>query len=146
MNPWLKPRGLCLASTATQKGDLSALASSTDTSESCDSGHHDKVPVLTQACRMSNVLCTLFYPGRFIRNLIYALAMLRRCRPQLSLSAVHMYCKGMGILAQSAFWPPLVYHKRMPLYTFIPPRFESTGLPERSSCEVFHSLSISPLL
>jgi hypothetical protein len=36
-------RGLCLASTATQKGDLSALVSSTGTS-----GHHDKVPVHTQ--------------------------------------------------------------------------------------------------
>ena len=51
MNPMRERRGLCLASTATQKGDLSALASTTDT---C--GHHDKVPVLTQACRMSSVL------------------------------------------------------------------------------------------
>lgn len=34
MNPWLKPRGLCLASTAIQKGDLSALVSTTDTSGS----------------------------------------------------------------------------------------------------------------
>ncbi len=50
-------RGLYLASTATQKGDLSALASLTDTSESEDSGLHDKQPVLTQACRMSSVLC-----------------------------------------------------------------------------------------
>jgi hypothetical protein len=41
-------RGLCQASAATQKGDLSALVSSTDTSESCDSGHHDKVPVCNQ--------------------------------------------------------------------------------------------------
>ncbi len=57
MNPMREHRGLCLASTATQKGDLSALASLTDTSESEDSGLHDKQPVLTQACRMSSVLC-----------------------------------------------------------------------------------------
>lgn len=43
MNPMTEVRDLCLASTATQKGDLSALASSTDTSR-----HHDNVPVLTQ--------------------------------------------------------------------------------------------------
>jgi hypothetical protein len=43
MDPISEGRGLCLASTATQKGDLSALVSSTDTSR-----HHDKVPVLTQ--------------------------------------------------------------------------------------------------
>ena len=48
MNPCMNARGLCLASTATQKGDLSALASPTDTSESCDSGHHDKLPVCNQ--------------------------------------------------------------------------------------------------
>jgi hypothetical protein len=41
-------RGLCLASTATQKGDLSALASPTDTSESEDSGPHDNRPAHTQ--------------------------------------------------------------------------------------------------
>lgn len=34
MNPMDKSRGLCLASTAIQKGDLSALASTTDTSGS----------------------------------------------------------------------------------------------------------------
>jgi hypothetical protein len=38
-----KSSGLCLASTATQKGDLSALASLTDTSRT-----HDKRPALTQ--------------------------------------------------------------------------------------------------
>ncbi len=65
MNPMPEDRGLCLYSTATQKGDLSALASLHDTSESFDSGHYDKVPVLTQTCRMSSVfsLCALFYPG-----------------------------------------------------------------------------------
>ena len=36
MNPMHECRGLCLASTAIQKGDLSALVSSTDTS-----GLHD---------------------------------------------------------------------------------------------------------
>jgi hypothetical protein len=46
----LKTCSLCLSSTATQKGDLSALASLHDTSwESCDStGHPDKVPVCNQ--------------------------------------------------------------------------------------------------
>jgi CRISPR-associated protein Cas4 len=43
MNPMPEGRGLCLASTATQKGDLSALASPTDTS-----GLHDNQPVHTQ--------------------------------------------------------------------------------------------------
>ncbi len=108
MNPMSKDRGLCLASTATQKGDLSALASSTDTSaweQSQAIGHHDKVPVCTQNLPEAERSLTLFYPGRFIRNLVYALAMLRRCRPQLSLSAVVSYGKGMDILAQSAFWP-----------------------------------------
>lgn len=51
MNPMHECRGLCLASTATQKGDLSALASMTDTSESCNSGHHDTVPVLAHRSR-----------------------------------------------------------------------------------------------
>jgi len=48
MNPMHECRGLCLASAATQTGSLSSLSSSTDTSESFDSRHHDKVPVLTQ--------------------------------------------------------------------------------------------------
>src|SRR5438128_2258184 len=43
MNPMRKRRGLCLASTATQKGDLSALVSSTGTL-----GQHDNLPVLIQ--------------------------------------------------------------------------------------------------
>ena len=43
MNPMPEGRGLCLASTATQKGDLSALASPTDTS-----GLHDNQPAHTQ--------------------------------------------------------------------------------------------------
>ncbi len=45
-----KVRGLCLASTATQKGDLPALASSTDTSRKSENftGRSDKTPVLTQ--------------------------------------------------------------------------------------------------
>jgi hypothetical protein len=51
MNPMHECRGLCLASTAIQKGDLSALVSSTDTS-----GLHDKQPVLPQACRRSSVV------------------------------------------------------------------------------------------
>ena len=78
MNPMSKLRGLCLASTATQTPGGTALASSTDTS-----GHHDKVPVLTQACRVSNVLFALFYPGRLIRNQIMMLW--RACRNRLSL-------------------------------------------------------------
>ena len=40
--------GLCLASTATRKGDLSALASPTDTSGAVAPGQHDKLPVHTQ--------------------------------------------------------------------------------------------------
>lgn len=48
MNPMHECRGLLLASTATQKGDLPALASTTATSESFDSGTHDNRPVLTQ--------------------------------------------------------------------------------------------------
>ncbi len=106
LNP-LKGTSLCLRSTATQTPGGAALASSRDTSPHTirGIGLHDNQPVLTQACRMSSVFSALFYPGRLIRNLVYALAMLRRCRPQLSLSAVLAYCKGMDILAQSAFWP-----------------------------------------
>src|SRR6266849_9565456 len=51
MNSMHECRGLCLASTATQKGDLSALVSSTDTS-----GLHDNQPVLPQTCRRSSVV------------------------------------------------------------------------------------------
>ncbi len=57
MNPMHTCRDLCLASTATQKGDLSALVSSTDTS-----GQHDKLPVLHQnvpeqeRCSTTNIL------------------------------------------------------------------------------------------
>ena len=46
MNPMHENRGLCLASTAIQKGDLSALASPTDTSR-----YHDKVPVSAHQSR-----------------------------------------------------------------------------------------------
>jgi hypothetical protein len=69
MNPMRKRRDLCLASTATQKGDLSALASSTDTSESFDSGPHDNRPVLIQnlpdeeRCSTKNVLPTSGFSG-----------------------------------------------------------------------------------
>ncbi len=56
MSPMPEGRGLCLASAATRKGDPSALASSTDTSGAKAPGHHDKVPVLPQACRRSNVV------------------------------------------------------------------------------------------
>jgi hypothetical protein len=63
MNPMHECRGLCLASTATQKGDLSALASSTDTS-----GHHDKVPVHTQnlpSVQRSTLCAVLPWPRVF---------------------------------------------------------------------------------
>src|SRR6266851_8537840 len=96
--PMNKFRSLCLASTAIQTPEGAALASSTDTSR-----HHDKVPVLTQACRMSNVLSALFYPGRLIRNLFKS----RRYRTQLSLSVVVNHDKGTGRLAQSAFCPAI---------------------------------------
>ena len=64
MNPMPEGRVLCLYSTATQKGNLSALASLHDTS-----GHHDKS---TRSCppwpnhlqaRSVLPICTLFYPG-----------------------------------------------------------------------------------
>jgi hypothetical protein len=47
------------------KGEPSALASLTDTSESEDSGPHDNRPVLAQTCRTRNVVDRprTFYPG-----------------------------------------------------------------------------------
>jgi hypothetical protein len=50
MNPMHECRGLCLASTAIQKGDLSASISSTDTSPHTRRGigQHDNLPVHIQ--------------------------------------------------------------------------------------------------
>jgi hypothetical protein len=51
MNPTHLCVGLCLRSTATRKGDPSALASSRDTSPRAvrGIGHHDKIPVHVQS-------------------------------------------------------------------------------------------------
>src|SRR6266702_17106 len=60
--PRAEARGLRLYSTATQKGDLSALASLYDTSESFDSGPSDKRPVLAHhgrtTCKQEALLST----------------------------------------------------------------------------------------
>ncbi len=65
--PIAEARGLCLYSTATQKGDLSALASLHDTSRKSEdfTGRSDKTPVLIQNLpeKERSPLCTLFYPG-----------------------------------------------------------------------------------
>jgi hypothetical protein len=75
-------------------------------------GHHDKVPVYNQNVpEVERSISTLFYPGRFLRNLVCALALLRRCKPQLSLSVGLCTLQGNIHLAQSAFWPRYLFSR-----------------------------------
>src|SRR5260370_11984430 len=107
MNPISEERGLYLCSIPTQEANvhLSLRLHRTLYPSPKTLGSMTSYPSATRTCRKQNVLCTLFYPGRFIRNLVCARwALLRRCKLQLSLSAVVSYGKGMDILAQSAFY------------------------------------------
>jgi hypothetical protein len=123
-----------------------ALVSIRDTSaweQSQARGHHDKVPVYNQHVpEGERSISTLFCPGRFLRNLVCALALLRRCKPQLSLSVGLCTLQGTRHLAQSAFWPRYLFSRgyrkpeRCPCALSFLPAIHDGARLERSLCEV----------
>src|SRR5438128_9545593 len=99
MNPCINDRGLCLRSTSTQKGDLSALVSSRDTSESKDSEQHDKQLVFTQNLpdKERSAIARSFTLRVLVQQPDEAQAGV--CEP--SLSAELLFCRWLCHLTQS---------------------------------------------
>ena len=129
-------RGLCLYSTATQKGDLSALASLHDTSWEWDhsTGHSDKTPVLIQNLpdKERSLMHTQFYPGRgnisvpLIRNPVSSLG--GQSASRLSLCPVGR-SPTMAGQTTGCLSAPRVYHEQMSLYSAnSSPWLEARGL------------------
>jgi len=117
MHPIAKARGLCLRSTATQKGDLSALVSTRDTSR-----HHDRVPVLTQDVPDEQrshfgrcfTLAVRSSSDLVIRNPISSLG--GHSANRLSLCPVGRL-PGMPDQTTGCLSAPVVYHEQILLYS-----------------------------